>query len=274
MAKRAVPSSGKKHELALLSRAARGGVVDVQESARALGLSARAASARLAAWTRAGWLARVRRGVYLVLPLESESERQTTVEDPWLLAAALFSPCYIGGWSAAEHWGLTEQLFRSTFVATAAHIRTRTATHLGAAFTLVRVKPERLQSLTPVWRGSTRVLVSSRERTLVDAAMDPRWLGGFRHLADVFAAYSTDPKADPATLLEELRRSGSGAAAKRLGYLAEHVWPAAHALVEGARAYRSTGVVKLDPAVARRGRMNSRWGLWVNVSIEVIAAHA
>ncbi|MGH7717583.1 MAG: type IV toxin-antitoxin system AbiEi family antitoxin domain-containing protein [Gemmatimonadaceae bacterium] len=190
------------------------------------------------------------------------------------MAASLFSPCYIGGWSAAEHWGITEQLFRSTFVATAAHIRARAETYLGAAFTLVRVKPERLQQLTRVWRGSTRVLVSSRERTIVDAAMDPRWLGGFRHLADVFATYSSDPKADAQALLRELHRSGSGAATKRIGYLAEQFWPSARDLIAGALASRSTGVVKLDPALGRRGRMNSRWGLWMNVSLDGVTAHA
>lgn len=274
MAQRSVPPPDKKHELAAVARAARGGVIGVHESALALGVSARTASARLSAWTRAGWLARVRRGVYLVVPLESESVGQTTAEDPWLLAAALFSPCYIGGWSAAEHWSLTEQLFRSTFVATSTHIRTRSATYLGAAFTLARVQPERLQHLTAVWRGPTRVLVSSRERTIIDAAIDPRWLGGLRHLADVFAEYASDRKADPAALLHELRRSGNGAAAKRVGYLAEQLWPSAHKLVDGALALRSSGVVKLDPTIARRGRKSSRWGLWLNVSLDDVAAHA
>jgi hypothetical protein len=31
----------------------------------------------------------------------------------WLVAHKLFSPCYIGGWIAAHHWGLTEQIFNS-----------------------------------------------------------------------------------------------------------------------------------------------------------------
>lgn len=65
-----------------------------------------------------GWPRRVRRGLYLVLPLEAQSDRAITVEDPWILADELFSPCYIGGWSAAQHWGLTEQIFRSVFVVT------------------------------------------------------------------------------------------------------------------------------------------------------------
>lgn len=271
--KPAVPPSDRKHEVAILARASRAGVIGVDESARALGLTPRAASSRLAALTRAGWLARIRRGVYLVLPLESASAGETTVEDPWVLAAALFSPCYIGGWSAAEHWGLTEQLFRSTFVATTTNIRSRSVTHLGASFTLVRVKAARLQHLSTVWRATTRVQVSSRERTIVDAAMDPRWLGGFRHLAEVFATYAAEPKGDPANLLGELRRSGNGAAAKRIGFLAEVLWPSAVTLIDGAHDSMSTGIIKLDPAIARRGRMNSRWGLWVNVSIDALAAH-
>ena len=265
-------STSPKRELAALARAASGGVIGIREGARALGMSRRDASARLAAWTRAGWLARVRRGVYLIVPLEAESQGQTTAEDPWLLAAALFAPCYIGGWSAAEHWGLTEQIFRSTFVATAANIRARTAHHLGAAFTLARVKPERVQHLHSVWRGATRVFVSSRERTIVDGAIDPRWVGGFRHLADLFSAYISEPNTNAAALLRELRRFGNGAAAKRVGYLAERIWPAATDLVEGAHALRSTGVVKLDPSIARRGHKNSRWGLWLNVSLDRMQA--
>jgi predicted transcriptional regulator of viral defense system len=254
--------------LALIARAARGGVIEVKDAAKVLSVSRRAAAAQLAAWVRAGWLARVRRGVYLVLPLEAESEKQTTAEDPWVLATVLFSPGYIAGWSAAEHWGLTEQLFRSTFVATSAHIRARTAHYLGAAFELARVKPERVQQLTSVWRGATRVLVSNRERTIVDGAIDPRWLGGFRHLSDVFAAYASGHHANPGALLRELERWGNGAAAKRVGYLAEQLWPSARELVEGALALRTAGVVKLDPAIAARGRKSSRWGLWVNVSLE------
>lgn len=271
--KRTVPSPDRKRELAVVARAAHGGVIDVRESARALGISPRTASARLAAWVRAGWLARVRRGVYLVVPLEAESQAQTTAEDPWVLASVLFSPCYIAGWSAAEHWGLTEQLFRSTFVATTAHIRSRNVSHLGAVFTLARVKSERLQHLTAVWRGSTRVSTSSRERTIVDAAVDPHWLGGFRHLADVFATYVSSPSASAEALLRELQRSGNGAAAKRAGYLAEQLWPSAHGLIDGALKLRSAGVVKLDPAISSRGRKSSRWGLWLNVSLDERRAH-
>ncbi|MGH7502163.1 MAG: type IV toxin-antitoxin system AbiEi family antitoxin domain-containing protein [Longimicrobiales bacterium] len=249
----------------MLARAASGGVISIAEASQALGVSRRIAASRLAALTAAGWLTRLRRGYYLVVPLEAASEHATTVEDAWLLAAAMFEPCYVGGWSAAEHWGLTEQLFRSTFVATAANIRARSVTYLGASFKLVRVKAERITKLTPVWRGASRVLVSGRERTLVDAAIDPSWLGGFRHFEDIFTTYTE--AGESSELLEELKRSGTGAAAKRIGYLTERLWPDAHELWDAAHAMRSRGVIKLDPAVRRRGSINTRWGLWVNTTL-------
>ena len=35
----------------------------------------------------------------------------SSLEDPLVIAEKLFSPCYVGGWSAAEYWGITEQIF-------------------------------------------------------------------------------------------------------------------------------------------------------------------
>ena len=66
----------------------------------------------LARWAAQGWLQRVRRGIYVAVPLESQ-RADSQPEDSWIIAEAAFSPCYISGWSAAEHWGLTEQVFRT-----------------------------------------------------------------------------------------------------------------------------------------------------------------
>lgn len=253
----------RRADLTLIARAAKAGLITVADGATALDTSRPDASRRLAALAKAGWLERVQRGHYLVIPLEASSGRTTTVEDPWVLAATLYDPCYIAGWTAAEHWGLTEQLFRSTFVATGSNIRDRHPTFLGAAFHLVRVKPIRISHLTTVWRGATRVAVSSRERTIIDAAIEPSWLGGFRHLEEVFSRYIEEGAEHD--MLTELERSGTGAAAKRIGFLAEALWPEATALIAAAHEMKSSGVIKLEPSSRRRGKMNTRWGVWVNI---------
>jgi hypothetical protein len=50
------------------------------------------------------WRLGVENPKLLVLPLEAGREG-TSIEDPWVLARELDSPCYIGGWTTAEPWG-------------------------------------------------------------------------------------------------------------------------------------------------------------------------
>jgi predicted transcriptional regulator of viral defense system len=252
--------------MARLSGISVGGLVTLDAAAKAMDVSRRLASARLARLAEAGWLTRAKPGLYLIRPLEAVPGAATTVEDPWVLAHVIFAPSYIGGWSAAEHWGLTEQLFRSTFVVTAAPRRSREEAWLSAEFHVVRVRRERLRGASLAWRGRERVAVSDRERTLADAFREPRWVGGMRHLAEIFVAYRDSSAASPQKLLSTMAGAGNGAAYKRMGYLAEALWPAAPELVSGALREKSKGVIRLDPAVHTHGRMNKRWGLWVNVA--------
>jgi predicted transcriptional regulator of viral defense system len=251
--------------IARLSGLAIGGLVTLDVAAEAMKTSHRLASARLARLAKSGWLVRAKPGLYLVRPLDAAPDAATTVEDPWILAHVVFAPSYIGGWSAAEHWGLTEQLFRSTFVVTAAPRRKTEERWLTAEFHVVRVRSERLNGTVLVWRGRDRIAISDRERTLADAFREPGWVGGMRHLAEIFATYRDSPFASPSKLLASMKVIGNGAAYKRMGYLAEALWPAASELVADALSKRSKGIIRLDPAIQEHGHMNKRWGLWINV---------
>jgi predicted transcriptional regulator of viral defense system len=207
--------------------------------------------------------------LYLVLPLEAEPGQKSTVEDPWVLAREVFAPCYIGGWSAAEHWGLTEQLFRSTLVVSAAAVRETNVEILGHPFRIFRVPRARLASgVMTVWRGAERVNVSGLERTLIDCLRNPEICGGARHLVQVLQAYGESPKHDFERLVTIGRQAASGAAWKRLGYLAELLCPNETRLLDAARRHMTTGNARLDPTVRRPGKLVTRWRLLVNVDVD------
>lgn len=271
MATRKVPyrqgRSTPKGILAQLARASHGGLITPRRAADVLGVPAHSASALLASLTRRGWLARARRGLYLILPLEAGERGPHVVEDPWVLAIELYAPCYIGGWSAAEHWGFTEQIFRPTFVATAAGIRTTKQIILGAEFHLARVPLRRVEAVTLEWRGAVKVPVSDRETTIADALANPAWVGGIRHLADLVAAYRASANWNPAKLIRCLQSRGSGAAYKRLGLITEILFPDEAQLIATCHEHQTSGNVRLDPAIRTRGRLSKRWGLWVNVNL-------
>jgi predicted transcriptional regulator of viral defense system len=267
---------GHKDELAELARRSASGIVTAEAAAIAWHKDSRAASKRLAALARGGWLRRVRRGTYQIAALEASSSTVAPYEDPWTLAGAVFAPCYIGGWSAAEHWGLTEQLFRETFVVTAASVRSTHTTVGGLAFRLARVSRGRAVGDATVWRRTAQVTCSSPERTLIDGGNSPAWIGGVRHLAEVVARYAEHPSRDLKALAQSLKEYGRGSGAKRLGFLAERLVDGEHDeqvretllfIRDVAVEHRTAGVVKLDPGVRSRGHMNTAWGLWVNAEV-------
>ena len=84
-----------RERLAALLRK-RAGTVTPAEAAEILRIPGAKAARLLAAWARSGWMSRVRRGLYVPVPLEA-STTEGPLDDPWLVATALFSPCYIGG---------------------------------------------------------------------------------------------------------------------------------------------------------------------------------
>ena len=257
--------SPRRPALTALARAAEGGLVGTAAAATVWGVAQSVATARLNRMVRSGWVARVRKGLFLVLPLEAGE--QTTIDDPWVLAACAFPPCYVGGWTAAEHWGLTEQIFRSTFVVTAGAPRTKAVTLLGSEFRTVRASALRVGSVTPSWRGPVRVAVSDRERTLADGLANPDWVGGLRHLAQMLASYRRSEHWSPAKLLAALAALRKGAAYKRLGYLVETALGGDEALTRAALAHKSSGVIRLDPQVKAGGKILTRWGLRLNVTL-------
>lgn len=253
--------------VAILAQNSESNYISVKKAAEVLSLSTNAAAVKLASLTRRGWMLRAKRGIYLILPIEAAPGQPTTPEDPWILANKLFSPCYIGGWSAVEYWGLTEQLFNSTLVITAANIRSKQVKVLNQNFRLFNTSATKIEDLVKVWRGSSEVLVSSKERTIVDCLTFPELCGGIQHLAAIMSNYASNSEHNYSEIMNNAEKFGSGATWKRLGFLAEKLWPDQKDIFAAANKHMSAGDAKLDPAVKDNGTLTNKWRLWVNVSV-------
>jgi predicted transcriptional regulator of viral defense system len=237
-----------------------GELFSVGDVADTLSLSRPDAAKLLARWNAQGWIRRLRRGTYAPVPLATAPGQEQVLEDPWVLVPALFDPAYIGGWSAAEHWGLTEQLFRGTCVLTARKVRKKSLVIQGLPFVLKHVQTDAQFGTRPVWRGRVRVSVSSPAKTIVDMLDDPAIGGGIRHVADCLRAYLESKDAKAGDLIEAAEKLGNRAVFKRLGFLAEQ--QGAVALVDASRSRLSKGNARLDPTIASR-RLVKRWHLWI-----------
>lgn len=240
-----------------------------EDAATALGIP-RDEAARIAGYLASkGWLSRVRRGLFTVVPLEADVPEDWRA-DPWLVAARVFAPCYIGGWSACEHWGLTEQLFRSVLIVSATPQRSARVTVQGTAFRVATRQPDALFGTRKVWRGRERVDVSDPTKTIVDLLDDPSIGGGIRAVADVLHEYFAGDLRDDGLLVRYAEQFGNRTVFKRLGYLAEGLGVDAADLVETCLWRRSAGLAKLDPSIRDGGRITKRWGLRVNAQIRAV----
>lgn len=260
---RRIRSALGRDRLAAVLRDA-GELVSVAFAARVLEIDSRAAAKRLSRWAAQGWLKRVQRGVYTPIPLDARSAEQT-LEDPWVLIPRLFEPGYVGGWSAAEHWGLTEQLFREICVFTARPFRTKRRDIAGVTFALQSTQEQAIFGTRSVWRARVRVQVSDLHRTIVDLLARPGAGGGIRHVSACLKEYLDRSDADLPRVLEYADRLGVGAVYKRLGFLLERADRAAPAILEHCRDQLTEGLAKLDPALASP-RVVKRWRLRVPAS--------
>ncbi len=237
------------------------GTVTVAEASAILEMPASGTAKLLARWAKKGWLSRIRRGLYISVPLESRTA-DVPLEDAWVIADKLYNPCYIGGWSAAEYWDLTEQIFRTVIVLTTQRPRERKQTIKGTEFLLRSVSDKAMFGLKSVWRGREKVNVSDPTRTVLDMLNDPQLGGGLRSTIDMFRNYLNSDKRDLGLLIEYADQLGNGAVFKRLGFLLEKYAENDQSVIEQCRKKLTTGNAKLDPTLETE-KLITRWRLWV-----------
>ncbi|MEP5763294.1 MAG: hypothetical protein ABJ308_01805 [Halieaceae bacterium] len=191
------------------------------------------------------------------------------LEDPWILVPELYTPGYIGGWSALEHWELTEQLFRSVCVLTAKRTNYGEAFHQGVSFFVKHIPQKNLFGIKPLWRENRKLLISDPHKTILDIVLDPYLGAGLQHSVDSLRefnkVYGTD--MDYARLLEYAHQFKNGALFKKLGFLAEMLEFEA-SFVEECAKNLTTGHAHLDKR-AEDVRLVTRWRLWVPKGFEL-----
>src|SRR2546422_10270042 len=116
MVQKNITQLGPKEAEFLSLMATSGGELTSERAAQFWG-SREMARKKLYRLEKRGWIARLERGKYLVIPLEAGAER-TWSEEPYLVASTLVHPAAIGYWTAIRHWNWTEQIPRVIYVQT------------------------------------------------------------------------------------------------------------------------------------------------------------
>ncbi len=232
------------------------------DAKRLLGRDARLMLHRLA---RKRWVLPLTRGLYALVPLDVgvEGADVFTLHN-FVAASLLVEPYYIGFWSALNYYGLTEQMPRTTFVATT--VSKHPVVVLSQECRFVRVSPRKFFGWQEVQVDGHPVRISDPEKTVADCLDRPQHCGGTETIAK--AIYFSHDEVKLSQVVSYAKRMGNRSILKRLGFILERTGLLdryAHLLPESAPA---AGFTKLDPLSRRRGRHNTRWGLLVNYELD------
>jgi predicted transcriptional regulator of viral defense system len=213
-----------------------------------------------------GWLQRLKSGIYRIVPLGSESANPMPA-DAWSIAMELFSPCYISGWTAAEHWELTEQIFNSTVVFTTEKQRKKNIVIAGINYRTKFIPDKEIFGTKKIWSNNTPVLIADIHRTIIDALAYPEIGGGGRHTMDIAKAYIQHKEANPEILFQYAEKLDHGSVFKRLGFIADKVMHLPEAYLNRVHAKIKTGIINLDPHGSNTGPIITKWGIRINIPL-------
>ncbi len=241
-------------------------IFSVKEAAKIMELSVKDARLYLAYLARRGWLSRVKPGLYMCVPLGTINPQEYK-ENPWIVASRIFASCYIGGWSAAEHWDLTDQIFKSIFVFTSRIFRKKEVNVQGTGFVLKLVRKENFGHIKGVWVENTKIQISDPTQTIVDILNDPSAGGGMRHTVEIVENYFVSEHCNKEDLLKYISENKNRTVYKRLGFILEAINIQAPEVIGVCKKNISAGYSVFDPTVKARGTFNRKWNLRVNVEI-------
>lgn len=214
---------------------------------------------------RKRWILKLRRGVYVIAPLEAgEKGAADYTIHGFVIASFLVSPYYIGYWSALNYHGLTEQTPPSVYVVTTKPKNSRTI--LDTRFVFVTILKNKVFGMVEEEVEKWKVKISSPEKTVVDCLDHPEHCGGIEEIAK--AIYFSKGELNFKKVVSYAKRIGNNTVIKRLGFIAEALG------IEDCSKLLSTVKLKtgysiLDPTLPRKGRIKEKWKLIINAPIDV-----
>jgi len=233
-----------------------------KDAVRAYGSSGQSLRELLSTLVKRGWLQRVEKGKYLILPFEAGREREWT-EHEFIIASYLIQPYYIGFRSALNYYGYTEQVSRTVFIASTRRKLKSSLEISGVTYRFVSISERKLFGAKQISIDGYQVNISEPEKTIVDCLDQLRYCGGISEVAKALW-YGRD-ELDLVKMAEYSRRNGNRAASQRLGYLIEMLGLKTEKAVDILLQSISKRYAALDTLSEPKGKYIDRWKVIVNV---------
>lgn len=206
-----------------------------------------------------GWIERIEKGKYMIIPLGAEKGKYTLHE--FTIGSVLVKPYCISYWSALHHHGLTEQIPNTVFIQTTAKKKEQRHEVFGVDYRIVRILKKKMFGIRKIRIDDTSINITDREKTIIDCLDKPQYCGGVVEVAKALNNEGLNSKR----LKEYAQGIGNTGVVRRLGYLSEILSIDLDLPKIDTRNY-----LYLDPTMPEKGKKNARWRLIVNLDDKVM----
>ena len=206
-----------------------------------------------------GWIERIEKGKYMIIPLGAEKGKYTLNE--FVIGSMLVKPYAIAYWSALNYYGLTEQIPSTVFIQTSARKKKQKMEIFGVEYQIVRIKEEKFWGIRKEWIEETQVNITDKEKTIVDCLDKPQYCGGIIEVAKALKNASFDLKK----LSKYAHKMKNSGVVRRLGYLCNYL-----SINIDISPVETRNYLLLDPTMPQKGVKNAKWRLIINLDDKVL----
>jgi len=204
-----------------------------------------------------GWLERIEKGKYMVVPLHA---KEGWLEHPFILASKLVENYYISYRTALAHYGLTEQLPIYVYVATTdrkGKLEHRLQNYI---FRFIRIKQEKFFGFKNEFIGNQEISIAEKEKAIIDCLDQERYSGSIIEITKALG----NNRINLNKLKKYALKMNNFSLIRRLGYLLDLLKKDSSGLEKHIGNYRNVYLSTVLPK--KNANVDKKWKLIVNVT--------
>lgn len=238
-----------------------------------LGLTSRHIITLLHRLSTAGWITRIKKGLYAI----NDPVTRIPRAHPFAIGTALATPSAVSHWSALQHWGLTEQAPAAITISSPTRTyppadrnqKTQETTDraawtvAGIRYEAIAITEARFFGVTRVWINErNQVPIFDRERALLDTFLHFHIFGSLSAAMEILDKHLAAINVN--RLIEYTLQLRVAAVIKRVGWTLDH-FRTSPDILESLRTYPARGESPLDPGRPAHGHHNLKWHVIENL---------
>lgn len=211
-----------------------------------------------------GILKPITKGVYYYSPLEAGPAGVRINE--FLIPPILFpkNNYYVGYSNMYNYYGFTDQIFQTFYVLNTSRQSERAI--CGIPFKLIKISPKRMYGLKNIKISGSQIIVSDRERTLVDLIYFPDSIGGFKKAFTILKREASSGKTDIKKLIKYAKSFPAISTRKRIGYILDRSDVPEKILAPIRKSVENTSLITLYGSKSRKGTIDNKWKVIIDAS--------